>query len=128
MELLDNLLPAVIGVFVVYIPALALGGFSWARSNSLEYSFIRRQRKYALTGVAAGMLLTVICYATQRDYQVKIEMYPVNVCYNLVLAAERAGETAGYAETSKDFTFNAMFAQLYAFFCNSDCKMTCTGF
>ena len=110
MELLDNLLPAVIGVFVVYIPALALGGFSWARSNSLEYSFIRRQRKYALTGVAAGMLLTVICYATQRDYQVKIEMYPVNVCYNLVLAAERAGETAGYAETSKDFTFNARAA------------------
>ena len=27
LELLDNLLPAVIGVFVVYIPALVLGGF-----------------------------------------------------------------------------------------------------
>lgn len=54
--------------------------------------------------------MTVICYATQRDYQVKIEMYPANVCYNLVLAAERAGETAGYAETSRDFTFNASAA------------------
>lgn len=39
LELLDNLLPAVIGVFVVYIPALVLGGFSWARGNQLEYSF-----------------------------------------------------------------------------------------
>ena len=38
--------------------------------------------------------MTVICYATQRDYQVKIEMYPANVCYNLVLAAERAGENS----------------------------------
>ena len=102
LELLDNLLPAVIGVFVVYIPALVLGGFSWARGNQLEYSFIRSQRKYALAGIVAGALLTVICYATQRDYQVKIEMYPANVCYNLVLAAERAGETAGYAETSRD--------------------------
>lgn len=110
MELLDNLLPAVIGVFVVYIPALVLGGFSWARGNQLEYSFIRSQRKYALAGIVAGVLLTVICYATQRDYQVKIEMYPANVCYNLVLAAERAGETAGYAETSRDFTFNASAA------------------
>ena len=110
LELLDNLLPAVIGVFVVYIPALVLGGFSWARGNQLEYSFIRSQRKYALAGIVAGALLTVICYATQRDYQVKIEMYPANVCYNLVLAAERAGETAGYAETSRDFTFNASAA------------------
>ena len=63
-----------------------------------------------LAGIVAGALLTVICYATQRDYQVKIEMYPANVCYNLVLAAERAGETAGYAETSRDFTFNASAA------------------
>ena len=110
LELLDNLLPAVIGVFVVYIPALVLGGFSWVRGNQLEYSFIRSQRKYALAGIVAGALLTVICYATQRDYQVKIEMYPANVCYNLVLAAERAGETAGYAETSRDFTFNASAA------------------
>ena len=110
LELLDNLLPAVIGVFVVYIPALVLGGFSWARGNQLEYSFIRSQRKYALAGIVAGALLTVICYATQRDYQVKIEMYPANVCYNLVLAAVRAGETAGYAETSRDFTFNASAA------------------
>ena len=51
MELLDNLLPAVIGVFVVYIPALVLGGFSWVRGNQLEYSFIRSQRKYALAGM-----------------------------------------------------------------------------
>ena len=34
-------------------------------------------------------------------------MYPVNVCYNLTLAIERAGETAGYQESSKDFTFGA---------------------
>ena len=40
MELLDNLLPAVIGVFVVYIPALVLGGFSWARGNQLGIFFL----------------------------------------------------------------------------------------
>lgn len=107
MELLDNLLPAVVGVFVVYIPVLVLGAVSWSGKKKLEISFIRRQRKYAFIGMGAGVLLTVISYATNRDYEIKIDMYPANVCYNLVLAVERAGETARYAETSKDFTFDA---------------------
>ena len=107
MELLDNLLPAVVGVFVIYIPALAFGGISWAQNRKLEYSFIRHQRKYAFIGIGTGVLLTILCYVTQRDYRIKIEMYPANVCYNLLLAVERTGETAGYAETSKDFTFDA---------------------
>ena len=108
LELLDNLLPAVIGVFVVYIPALVLGSISWARKKILETGFVLRQRRYALAGVGLGMLLVVANYVTNREYAVKTDLYPVNVCYNLVLAAERAAETAGYAETSKGFTFNAV--------------------
>lgn len=107
MELLDNLLPAVIGVFVVYIPVLVFGGISWARRRKLETAFIRRQRYYAFAGIGVGGLLTVVSYATNRDYAVQIDMYPANVCYNLVLAVERAAETARYAETSKNFTFHA---------------------
>ena len=74
-----DLRPSLSPHIVVYIPALVLGGFSWARGNQLEYSFIRSQRKYALAGIVAGALLTVICYATQRDYQVKsleVSAYP----------------------------------------------------
>lgn len=107
MELLDNLLPAVIGVFVIYLPTLALGIASMAGHRQLEVSFLRRQRKYALVGIAAGVVLTVTGYLTHRDYDLKIDMYPVNVCYNLVLAVERAGETAQYETLSKGFTFNA---------------------
>lgn len=107
MELLDNLLPAVIGVFVVYIPVLALGVISWAQHRKLADTFMRRQRNYALAGIGTGVLLTVLSYATNRDYAVRIDMYPVNVCYNLGLAVERAVETARYAETSKDFVFHA---------------------
>lgn len=107
MELLDNLLPAVIGVFVVYIPTLTLGAVSWAGHKKLEISFIRSQRKYAFIGLGVGILLTAVSYLTYRDYEIKLEMYPANVCYNLVLAVERAGETARYAQASKDFTFHA---------------------
>ena len=107
MELLDNLLPGVVGVLVVYLPVLALGIVSWLGKKKLESSFIYRQRRIAFTGVGVGILLTFISYITNRDYEIKIDMYPANVCYNLVLAIERAGETARYAETSRGFTFNA---------------------
>lgn len=107
MELLDNLLPAVIGVFVVYIPVLVFGGISWTGNRMLEKTFIRRQRRYAFIGMGVGALLTIVSYATSREYAVKIDMYPANVCYNLVLAVERAMGTARYAETSKDFKFHA---------------------
>ena len=47
MELLDNLLPAVIGVFVVYLPTLALGIVSITGNKKLDQYFIYRQRRYA---------------------------------------------------------------------------------
>ena len=34
-------------------------------------------------------------------------MYPANVCYNIALAFQRTAQTQHYAETSKDFTFQA---------------------
>ena len=105
MELLDNLLPAVIGVFVVYLPTLALGIVSITGNKKLDQYFIYRQRRYARMTMGVGVILTALCYADHEDYALKLDMYPVNVCYNLTLAIERAGETAGYQESSKDFTF-----------------------
>lgn len=107
MELLDNLLPAVIGVFVVYLPTLVLGIVSITGNKKLDQYFIYRQRKYARMIMGIGVILTALCYVNNADYKIKLDMYPVNVCYNLVLAVERAGETAHYQETSKNFTFGA---------------------
>lgn len=107
MELLDNLLPAVIGVFVVYLPTLALGIVSITGNKKLDQYFIYRQRRYARMTMGVGVILTALCYADHEDYALKLDMYPVNVCYNLTLAIERAGETAGYQESSKDFIFGA---------------------
>ena len=107
MELLDNLLPAVIGVFVVYLPTLALGIVSITGDKKLDSCFLYRQRRYARMVMGVGVILTALCYVDNEDYEMKLDMYPVNVCYNLTLAIERAGETAGYQESSKDFTFGA---------------------
>ena len=96
-----------IGVFVVYLPTLALGIVSITGNKKLDQYFIYRQRRYARMTMGVGVILTALCYADHEDYALKLDMYPVNVCYNLTLAIERAGETAGYQESSKEFTFGA---------------------
>lgn len=107
MELLDNLVPAVATVFVVYLPVLWLGVASIRSKNLLGIRFIRRQRICGSAITFAGLLSLFSCYASDADYRAQLDLYPANVVYNIWLAAERTSKTAHYAETSHDFCFNA---------------------
>ena len=40
-------------------------------------------------------------------YELKSDLYPLNVCYNVGLAFQRTALTQDYHRTSKDFTFHA---------------------
>lgn len=106
-ELLDNLIPGVIGVLIIYIPVLVMAVVSIRRKDRLAPAFMSRQRRYAAAAVAAGALCLGVSYASDADYRAELHLYPANVFYNLGLAVERTNATAGYAETSKDFTFGA---------------------
>ncbi|MDE5987362.1 MAG: lipid A phosphoethanolamine transferase [Prevotella sp.] len=107
LELLDNLVPAVATVVIIYIPVLVLATRSIIIGETLPETFLRRQRKAASAMLAAGLAALAAAYAADEDYKIENDMYPVNVCYNLVLAVERADATAHYAETSAGFTFKA---------------------
>ena len=107
LELLDNLVPAVATVVIIYIPVLVLATRSIIRGETLPEAFLRRQRKAASAMLVAGLAALAAAYAADEDYRIENDMYPVNVCYNLVLAVERADATAHYAETSAEFTFHA---------------------
>ena len=106
-ELLDNLIPAVFGVVIVYVPVLVIAVVSIRRKDRLERGFILRQRRYAAIAFAAGLVSMGAAYATDRDYRAELHLYPVNVFYNLGLAVERTADTNAYAETSAHFRFNA---------------------
>ena len=106
-ELLDNLIPAVFGVVIVYVPVLTLAVVSIRRKDRLERGFMLRQRRYAAIAAAAGVLSLGASYAADRDYRAELDLYPVNVFYNLGLAVERTADTNAYAETSAHFRFNA---------------------
>ena len=107
MELLDNLLPAVIGVFVIYLPVLGLGVMSAIGRETLPKPFIHNQRLTGTSIMALGIISLATSYISDKYYRAETDLYPANVLYNMVLAGERTYLTEHYAETSKDFKFHA---------------------
>ena len=106
-ELLDNLLPAVAGVIVVYLPLLVFAICSMKARRVLSAAFLKTQRKYSIIGIVVGVISLNICIFTDKYFKTENDIYPVNVCYNLVLAIERSNATAKYEQTSAGFSFNA---------------------
>ena len=107
MELLDNLAPAVVGVFVVYLPLLILGGVNIRRDSRLSVSFQQRVRHWAMQIGAIGLFCLLASYLVVDDYRMRNQLYPVNICYNLYLAFERNAASENYKEASQNFKFDA---------------------
>ena len=107
MELLDNLAPAVVGVFVVYVPLLILGGVIIRRDSRLSVSFQQRVRHWAMQIGAIGLFCLLASYLMVDDYRMRNQLYPVNICYNLYLAFERNAASENYKEASRNFKFEA---------------------
>lgn len=106
-ELLDNLLPAVVGVFVVYLPLLVLAIVNISKKGMIVVQLQHRVRRWALEIAAVGLFCLLACYVAVDDYRLRNQLYPVNVCYNLYLAFERYAASENYREASRNFRFDA---------------------
>ncbi|MGN1245470.1 MAG: sulfatase-like hydrolase/transferase [Muribaculaceae bacterium] len=106
-ELLGNLIPGVATVFIIYGAAIFLAIRSLLRRKTLSTEFCKQQRRYAMAGIGAGMILMVCCAIFTKGFNVLYHIFPVNVTYNMVLAIERQIRNDSYLATSKDFTFGA---------------------
>jgi len=106
-ELLDKIAPSVVMVVVIYVPLLVIAICSSRGGSRLDRGFVRRQRKAAAAVLAAGVAFVGATYIIDEDYRIENDTYPVNVCYNLVLAVERTGLTARHGEMSAGFRFDA---------------------
>ena len=107
MELLDNLAPAVVGVFVIYLPLLVLGIIHIRKKHQISAAFQHHVRKWVMEVGAIGLFSLLACYVVVDDYRMRNQLYPVNVCYNLYLAFERNAASENYREASRDFKFDA---------------------
>lgn len=107
MELLDNLAPALATVIILYVPALILAATSIIKKRLLSRNFIRGQRRIAFFALLIGSLSLGAAYRWDERYELKSDLYPTNVCYNVALAFQRNAETRAYHRTSADFSFHA---------------------
>lgn len=107
-ELLGSMLPAMIGVTVIFVPLLYVAA-THARSAAyvISPSLRRLMRRGGLAAAIAGAACMAMCYAGD-NYRAKDSLYPLNVCYNMYLAVDRSIRTAAYDETSRDFSFQAV--------------------
>lgn len=117
MELLDNLVPAVAGVFILYLPLLAIAAWQWAKGVRIDSEFQRLAIRRALCLILPLALLLVGCYVAypkgnekkgKFEYHVEDNMYPVNVFYNLCLAVHESSLSAHYNDNVAAFRFNAV--------------------
>ena len=107
MELLDNLAPAVVGVFVIYLPLLVLGIIHIRKKHQISAAFQHHVRKWVMEVGGIGLFCLLACYVVVDDDRMRNQLYPVNVCYNLYLAFERNAASVNYREASRDFKFDA---------------------
>jgi len=107
MELLDNLVPAVVGVFVIYLPLLVLGIIHIRKKHQISAAFQHHVRKCVMEVGGISLFCLLACYVVVDDYRMRNQLYPVNVCYNLYLAFERNAASENYREASRDFKFDA---------------------
>ena len=126
MELLDNLIPGVASVFILYLPLLILGVVSIRSKKApvLSDGFRKRCRQWAagIAVVGCGCMAMSYLSDTQHDkgehdvtseehhapqYSVLNDLYPVNVFYNLYLAVKRNNASIHYKEASARFRFGA---------------------
>ena len=121
MELLDNLIPGVASVFILYLPLLILGVVSIRskKATVLCASLRKRYCQWASALAIVGCIFVATAYLshpsdnTQLDdhhaaqYSVLDDLYPVNAFYNLYLAVKRNNASINYKEASANFRFEA---------------------
>lgn len=107
-ELLDNLIPALVIVLLLYGTAIFLAVRSCLSHETLSPAFLTKQRKMSVAGVAVGLALLLANLVFVKGFSILNDIYPVNVSYNLCLAVERQMDNSSYFETSRDFTFGAV--------------------
>ena len=105
MELLDNLLPVIVFVALIYVPLLVLATISACKHLELPRRFMHRARRVSFAGIILGAICLILL--PRKEFTAKNDLYPLNVFYNIKLAVERTRATARYAETSRNFTFKA---------------------
>lgn len=113
-ELLGRLLPAVALVVVVYVPLLVWATVLWVGRRALYRRGpapigVHHLRRFLGAAALTMAALTAVLQVAGR-VNVADDVFPVNVCYNLGLAARRYVEAVRWPVTSAAYRYEARVA------------------
>lgn len=102
-ELLGRMRSSLLVVSALYIPLLVLGLLCVIRRWILPITFIKHNRKIFYSITIFGVI--GLCCSYAGNYDVRHDLYPVNIGYNLYLTKIRNDRTRDYPETSSSYKF-----------------------
>lgn len=106
-ELLGNLLTAIACVIAIYLPLIICGIVAVCKHSTAQEGAILKARRVGIELTALGAALLTMCYIAVPGYRIERQLFPVNVIYNNVAAANRVRYIAEYPSTSADFSYHA---------------------
>ena len=106
-ELLDNLIPAIIGVILLYVPALLLGVYSIREKDKLGKRFRQRAFIISLIVMSIGTIFYGRAHKQSPAENTICHIYPVNAVNNMRFAVRSWEKSKKYPVTSQNFTFHA---------------------
>ena len=106
-ELLAQIYPSVIFVVVVYGLGIVLSIVALRKRLKLNRWFVHDQRVLGGVVLGIGAILLVVNYFVDRRFAVQNDIFPVNVCYNVGLSAQRVVQSERYPATSQQFSHQA---------------------
>lgn len=106
-ELLSNIMPIIILLLVIYIPAIFLAVKSVREKEVIDPTFRRRALKTAGILILAGVAAVFAAKSAGKGFKAKTDLYPYNVLYNLDFAIKKYNRILNYPKTSGGFTFGA---------------------
>ena len=106
-ELLKEMWPSLMLVIIFYLAPLVGGCCCLYHHACLSDSFRCLNRKVFLCITGVGAIFLVCSFCQGSGYDVRRDLYPVNVGYNIHLAVDRCRQTSHYPETSAGFDYAA---------------------
>lgn len=106
-ELLNSLTNAMTTVILMYLPIIIWSIYRLFRQQTASQHMLRISRSAGLTILLSGMLAVCACHASDPAYRMTRQLFPVNVCHNMISTVDRMDKIAKYHQTSANFTYGA---------------------
>lgn len=106
-ELLGNLGVAIAVVCLLYLPPVVAGIVLCVKKRYTGKPERRRAFRAGLVSAGVGLVAFAAAFLMPHGYNPLRELFPVNVGYNMGMAAYRTVLTKEYKESSADFRFKA---------------------